>query len=76
LSNRMTNDDQAALMTVTQVANLDNCSTKTVRRAISAGLLETLRIGPGGRAIRITREAHAVYRARLSFGKQSPLKSL
>lgn len=50
------------LLTVGDVARLDNCSEKTVRRAISAGLLATIRIGPGGRAIRVTRAAHQRYR--------------
>ena len=51
------------LLTVRQVAELDNCSEKTVRRAISAGLLEALRVGPGGRLLRIDPAAHAAYRA-------------
>ncbi|MCB6180200.1 helix-turn-helix domain-containing protein [Rhodobacter sp. Har01] len=54
---------EAALLTVAEVAALDRCSTKTVRRAIQAGLLPVLRIGPGRCAIRITRTAHAAYRA-------------
>ncbi len=37
------------LLTVKDVAELDNCSEKTVRRAIAAGLLEVIRVGPGGR---------------------------
>lgn len=71
-----TNRDHARLMTVAEVAKLDNCSTKTVRRAIAAGLMDILRIGPGGRAIRITRESHAIYRMRIASGHRSPLKSL
>lgn len=51
------------LMTVKDVAILDQCSEKTVRRAIDAGLLEVVRIGPGGRLIRIDPAAHAAYRA-------------
>lgn len=51
-----------ALLTVKQVAELDNCSEKTVRRAIDAGLLEVLRVGPHGRLIRIDPAAHAAYR--------------
>jgi len=50
------------LLTVKQVAELDNCSEKTVRRAISAGLLEALRVGPGGRLLRVDPAAHAAYR--------------
>lgn len=51
------------LLTVKQVAELDACSEKTVRRAIAAGLLEVVRIGPGGRLLRIDPAAHAAYRA-------------
>ena len=51
------------LMTVADVAFLDQCSEKTVRRAIDAGLLEVVRIGPGGRLMRIDPAAHAAYRA-------------
>ena len=53
-----------ALLTVRQVAELDGCSEKTVRRAIQAGLLEAVRIGPGGRLLRIDPAAHALYRQR------------
>lgn len=52
-------------MTVKDVARADNVSEKTVRRAISAGLLDVIRIGPGGRLIRISPAAHAAYRAAL-----------
>ncbi len=51
------------LLTVADIARLDGVSEKTVRRAIAAGLLEVLRIGPGGRLIRVTPMAHAVYRS-------------
>ena len=51
-----------ALLTVKQVAALDGCSEKTVRRAIDAGLLEVVRIGPGGRLVRIEPAAHREYR--------------
>jgi excisionase family DNA binding protein len=54
------------LMTIKEVAHLDQTSERTVRRAIQAGLLEAMRIGPGGRSIRISRTAHAAYRRRLS----------
>jgi hypothetical protein len=40
-------------LTVSEIARLDKCYEKTVRRAIDGGLLEVLRIGPGGRSIRI-----------------------
>lgn len=51
------------LLTVKEVAELDKCSEKTVRRAIDAGLLAVVRIGPGGRLLRIDPAAHAAYRA-------------
>ena len=50
------------LLTVKEVALLDGCSEKTVRRAISAGLLEATRIGAGGRLIRIHPDALETYR--------------
>ena len=53
------------LLTVKQVAELDGCSEKTVRRAIAAGLLEAVRIGPGGRLLRIEPSAHRAYRRRI-----------
>jgi excisionase family DNA binding protein len=52
------------LLTVKDVAVRDNCSEKTVRRAIAAGLLEAIRVGPGARILRITGEAHEQYRGR------------
>ena len=54
--------DDRSLLTVKQVARLDGCSEKTVRRAIGAGLLVAIRIGPGGRLLRITPGAHRAYR--------------
>lgn len=51
------------LLTVKEVAALDQCSEKTVRRAIAAGLLAVVRIGPGERLVRIDPAAHAAYRA-------------
>lgn len=56
-------DQPRHLMTVKTVAELDGCSEKTVRRAIAAGLLEAVRVGPGGRLLRIEPAAHAAYRA-------------
>ncbi|WP_170765971.1 helix-turn-helix domain-containing protein [Ruegeria lacuscaerulensis] len=56
------NKQTRKLLTVKDVAELDNCSEKTVRRAIAAGLLEVIRVGPGGRLIRIDPAAHAAYR--------------
>lgn len=49
-------------LTVTEVAELDRCSEKTVRRAIAAGMLEATRVGPGKRLLRITPAAFAKYR--------------
>ena len=51
------------LLTVKEVAALDQCSEKTVRRAIDAGLLAVVRIGPGGSLLRIDPAAHTAYRA-------------
>ena len=51
----------ARLFTVSEVARLDNVSEKTVRRAIEAGRLEVVRVGPSGRLIRIHPDAHAAY---------------
>lgn len=56
------NDVSDALMTVAEIATLDRCSEKTVRRAIAAGLLQALRVGAGGRLLRVTRAAHETYR--------------
>ena len=53
------------ILTVKEVALLDRCSEKTVRRAIASGHLESFRVGPGARAIRITQSAHRRYRAGL-----------
>ena len=50
-------------MPVKKVAELDGCSEKTVHHAIAKGLLEVIRLGPGGRLIRIDPAAHAAYRA-------------
>jgi excisionase family DNA binding protein len=50
------------LLTVQEVALLDHCSEKTVRRAIAAGQLRALRVGPGGHLIRIDPADHAAYR--------------
>lgn len=53
-----------SLLSIQDVAELDQCSVKTVRRAIKAGLLEAMRVGPGGRLIRIDPAAHRAYRER------------
>lgn len=55
--------DKRRLLTVRNIAELDGVSEKTVRRAIKAGLLSALRIGPGQRLLRIHPAAHAAYRA-------------
>ena len=55
-------DAAGASSTVREIARLECCSEKTVRRAIEAGLLEAYRTGPGGRLLRITRAAHEAYR--------------
>jgi excisionase family DNA binding protein len=55
-------DQGSELLTVAEVARLDGCSEKTVRRAIAAGLLPVLRIGPRGYLVRISRQAHEAYR--------------
>ncbi|WP_295080488.1 DNA-binding protein [Tabrizicola sp.] len=50
-------------LTMQDVATRDQCSVKSVRRAIELGLLEATRIGPSGRSIRITEAAYARYHA-------------
>jgi excisionase family DNA binding protein len=55
-------DRPRTLLTVRDVALLDNCSEKTVRRAIAAGQLQVVRVGPGGRLVRIDPAMHAAYR--------------
>ncbi|MDF3384599.1 MULTISPECIES: helix-turn-helix domain-containing protein [unclassified Sulfitobacter] len=50
------------LLTVQEVAQLDCCSEKTVRRAIASGQLRALRVGPGSRLIRIDPDDHVTYR--------------
>lgn len=61
-----TNKDKAEavvrLLTVRDVAELDQVCTKTVRRAIAKGRLTVVRVGPRGRLIRIHPAAHAAYR--------------
>lgn len=56
------NNARDMLLTVKEVATLDHCSEKTVRRAIAAGFLEAMRVGPGGRLLRVHPAAHAAYR--------------
>jgi len=56
------NDAGRELLTIQEIATLDRCSEKTVHRAIKAGLLQALRVGPGGRLLRVTQQAHETYR--------------
>ncbi len=56
------------LYTVAEIARWDNVSEKTVRRAISAGLLKVVRVGPGGRLIRVHPTAHLAYRHGITSG--------
>ena len=65
MARKTTPDTSVRLKTVKQVAEEDNVSEKTVRRAIEAGLLEVTRVGTTGRLIRIHPDAHAAYRWRL-----------
>ena len=58
--NRVQPED--TLLTVKEIAVLDQCSEKTVRRAIALGLLASVRIGPAGHMIRVTASAHRAYR--------------
>ena len=46
---RLTRPPEAGqeMLTITEVAELDRCSEKTVRRAIAAGLLAAVRVGSG-----------------------------
>jgi len=58
-----TTEKPRRLLTVKEVAELDSCSEKTVRRAIASGCLEVIRVGPSKHALRIDPAAHAAYRA-------------
>jgi excisionase family DNA binding protein len=60
-------DTDSTLLTVQEVAALDRCSVKTVRRSIEAGLLQALRVGPGGRLLRVSPRAHQAYRRAQQF---------
>lgn len=59
---QMNKSPSPKLLTIKEIALLDGCSEKTVRRAIAAGRLKAIRIGPGNHLIRIHPEAHAAYR--------------
>ena len=58
IRNNMKND---RLLTVDDVAERLGISSKTVRREIGSGALESVRIGPAGRLIRVSETALAVY---------------
>lgn len=60
--NHKSAEQQVNLLTVRDIAELDRVSEKTVRRAIDAGLLVALRVGVGGRLLRIHPDAHRTYR--------------
>lgn len=55
-------DPPRTFLTVKEVAALDQVSVKTVRRAIAAGQLKVVRVGPKGRLIRIDPLMFAAYR--------------
>lgn len=61
---RLRMQEPEPVFTVRQIAALDRVSEKTVRRAIAAGELEIIRVGPAGHSIRIPAAAHRAYRAR------------
>jgi excisionase family DNA binding protein len=63
LNNSKKTDRPRHLLTVKEVAELDGCSEKTVRRAIAAGRLDVVRVGPSKHALRIDPAALAAYRA-------------
>ena len=54
-------------LTVKQIAERDNCSERTVRREIKSGRLRAIRIGPGGRLLRILAADHDIYRKQRTF---------
>jgi len=55
-------DPEVRLLTIRDVADLDQVCVKTVRRAIAEGRLSVIRIGPQGHLIRIHPAAHLAYR--------------
>ena len=55
-------EDGGELLTIAEIAKLDRVSERTIRRLIKAGLLAAVRIGPGGRLLRVSRRAHEAYR--------------
>jgi excisionase family DNA binding protein len=61
-NHKTTAEVEARLLTIRDVASLDQVCDKTVRRAIEQGRLAVIRVGPMGRLIRIHPSAHAAYR--------------
>ncbi|MEP2990903.1 MAG: helix-turn-helix domain-containing protein [Parasphingorhabdus sp.] len=61
-------EQRDVLLTVRDVAELDQCSEKTVRRAIKAGLLRVVRIGANSRLVRIRKIDHVAYRYECEVG--------
>lgn len=51
------------LLTVGEVAERLGVSSKTVRRELSQGALDSVRVGPSARLIRVSEKALAVYLA-------------
>lgn len=62
MTQKNTSATEVRLLTIRDVAELDQVSQKTVRRAIEQGRLSVVRIGPSGHLIRIHPSAHAAYR--------------
>lgn len=49
-------------LTLREIAVLESCSVKTVRRAIAANVLQAYRSGSGGRLLRVTWADFDAYR--------------
>jgi excisionase family DNA binding protein len=62
-------------LTIEEVARIDRCSTKTVRRAIEQGLLKVSRVGPGSRLIRILPGDLEAYHLNVQPEKEQPMES-
>lgn len=58
-----TNTIHERLLTVDEVAERLGVSSKTVRRELASGDLESVRVGPAGRLIRVPEKALAIYLA-------------
>lgn len=56
--------EQNVLLTINDVAERLQCSTRTVRRLISAGALQSVRVGPAERLVRVSERELAVYLTR------------